>query len=334
MLKRFDKLYGIDLGTCNTVIYEQDKGIVLNEPSVVAMNQNTGEILAVGQDAQAMIGRAPEHIDITYPLMNGVIANFEMTSRMLQNFIRKVQGRSSIQRISQVYISVPCGITNVQRRAVEETVIRKGAKNAIAVEEPLAAALGAGLAIDDPVGHLVLDIGGGNCQVAVLSLGGIVASHTVQRAGLSLDRDIIDYVKRQYNMEIGARTAEEIKKQIGTATANSEERTIDIRGRNVIDGLPRSIRLSSSEIYLLFDDFLKPVIEAIRSTLEQCPPELAGDVVDQGILLCGGGALLAGIDERIGAETGVAVRIADYPLDCTAIGTGKMLGEYRSRRSG
>jgi rod shape-determining protein MreB len=334
MLKRFDKLYGIDLGTSNTVIYEQGKGIVLNEPSVVAINQNTGEILAVGTEAQAMIGRAPDYVDITYPLMNGVIANFDMTSRMLQHFIKKVQKRSSFLRISQVYISVPCGITNVQKRAVEETIIRKGAKKAVVVEEPLAAALGAGLPIDEPIGHLILDIGGGTCQVAVLSLGGIVASHTVYRAGLSLDRDIKDYVKRQYSMEIGERTAEEIKKQIGTASVSIKERTLDIRGRNLIDGLPRSIRLTSTEIYMLVDDFLKMLIEAIRTTLEQCPPELAGDVVEQGILLCGGGALLEGIDERIGVETGVSVRIAEFPLDCTALGTGMMMEVHGGKRSG
>jgi rod shape-determining protein MreB len=334
MLKRFDKLYGIDLGTSNTVIYEKGKGIVLNEPSVVAMNKINGEILAVGTEAQAIIGRAPDYVEITYPLLDGVIANFDMTSKMLQYFIKKVQGRSTFPRVSQVYISVPCGITNVQKRAVEETVIRKGAKKAVAVEEPLAAALGAGLQIDEPVGHLIIDIGGGTCQVAVLSLGGIVASHTVHRAGLSLDRDIIDYVKRQYNMEIGERTAEEIKKQIATASATTEERTLSIRGRNIIDGLPRSIMLSSKEIYILVDDFLKILIDGIRTTLEQCPPELSGDVVDQGILLCGGGALLEGISERISLETGVTVRIAEFPLDCTAIGTGMMLELHNARRTG
>ncbi|MFD0697995.1 rod shape-determining protein [Paenibacillus sp. GCM10027628] len=329
MFKQFDKLYGIDLGTSNTVIFEKGKGIVLNEPTVVAFHQHTGELLAAGAEAQAMIGRAPAHVDITYPLMNGVISNFEKTSSMLQYFIKKIQGRSSFLRSSQIYISVPCGITNVQKRAIEETVVHKGAKKAIAVEEPLAAALGAGINLDEPIGHLVLDIGGGNCQVAVLSLGGIVASHTIHRAGMSIDRDIMDYVKRQYNMEIGERTAEEIKKQIGTAVNTVEERTIDIRGRDLINGLPRSIQLTSSEIYAVVNDFLGTLIEAIRATLELCPPELAGDVMEQGILLCGGGALLDGIDERIRAETGVAVHIADDPLACTALGTGMMLGEHR-----
>ncbi|MBD0380205.1 rod shape-determining protein [Paenibacillus sedimenti] len=329
MFKQFDKLYGIDLGTSNTVIFEKGKGIVLNEPTVIAFNQHTGELLAAGAEAQAMIGRAPAHVDITYPLMNGVISNFEKTSSMLKYFIKKIQGRSSFLRSSQIYITVPCGITNVQKRAIEETVVHKGARKAIAVEEPLAAALGSGINLDEPIGHLVLDIGGGNCQVAVLSLGGIVASHTIPRAGMSIDRDIMDYVKKQYNLEIGERTAEEIKKQIGTAIRTSEERTIEIRGRNVIDGLPRSIRLASSEIFIVVNDFLTVLVEAIRATLELCPPELAGDVMEQGILLCGGGALLEGIDERIRAETGVPVHIADDPLGCTALGTGMMLGENR-----
>jgi rod shape-determining protein MreB and related proteins len=331
MFKQFDKLYGIDLGTSNTVIFEKGKGIVLNEPSVVAFHQSTGELLAAGAEAQAMIGRAPAHVEITYPLINGVIANFDKTSIMLQYFIKKIQGRPSFLRSSQIYISVPCGITNVQKRAIEETIVHKGAKKAIAVEEPIAAAMGAGLRLDEPIGHLVLDIGGGTCQVAVLSLGGIVASHTINRAGMSIDRDIMDYVKRQYNMEIGERTAEIIKKQIGTASASTEERTLDIRGRDLVDGLPRSIRLVSSEIYTVVNDFLGTLIEAIRATLELCPPELAGDVMEQGILLCGGGALLEGIDERIRAETGVAVHIADHPLECTALGTGMMLGVYRSK---
>ncbi|MEK8131560.1 rod shape-determining protein [Paenibacillus filicis] len=333
MLKRFETVYGIDLGTSNTVIYQRGKGIVLNEPSVVAMHQGSGQLLAVGAEAQAMIGRAPAHVEITYPLRNGVIANFEMTSTMLQQFIRKVQGRKSLLRGSQVYISVPCGITNVQKRAVEETVVHKGARKAVAVEEPLAAALGAGLPIEEPAGYLVLDIGGGTCQVAVLSLGGIVASHTVPRAGMSIDRDIMDYVKRQYNLEIGERTAEHVKMTIGTASATAAAKTLDIRGRDVVEGLPRSIRLTSGEIYTVVEDFLSTVVDAIRATLERCPPELAGDVVENGIMLCGGGALLEGLDERIRAETGVPVHTAEQPLACTALGTGMMMTGKESRRS-
>ncbi|PZE20509.1 rod shape-determining protein [Paenibacillus xerothermodurans] len=334
MFNRFSKFYGIDLGTSNTVIFEKGKGIVLSEPTVVAVDHNTGEFLAVGAEAQAMIGRSPAHVQITYPLQNGVIANFDMTSRMLQHFIKKVQGRASAFRSAQVYISVPCGITNVQKRAVEETMIHKGARKAVVVEDPLAAALGAGLAINEPMGHLVLDIGGGTCQVAVLSLGGIVASETINRAGMSLDQDIMEYVKRTYNVEIGIRTAEEVKKQIGTAIDSSEERRMDIRGRDMVQGLPRTIRLTSSEIFAIFDDYLKIVVDAIRATIEACPPELAGDVVEQGILLYGGGALLEGIDKRISEDTGVPVHIADSPLDCTAIGTGMMLGGPGEERSG
>ncbi|MDQ1912813.1 rod shape-determining protein [Paenibacillus sp. GD4] len=325
MLKRWETIYGIDLGTCNTVIYERDKGIVLHEPSVVAYRQDTQEILAVGASAQAMIGRAPNHVEIAYPLMNGVIANFDLASSMLKHFVQKLQGRGLFRRSSKVYISVPCGITNVQRRAVEETLMQKGMHKPVAVEEPLAAALGAQLPIDEPVGHLVVDIGGGTSQVAIISLGGIVASHTIPRAGMSIDRDIMDYVKRKYNMQIGERTAETIKMQVGSATLSSEERSIEIRGRDLVAGLPRSLRISSKEIFSVIDDYLASLVEAIRATLDQCPPELAGDMVEQGILLCGGGALLEGIDERIRKETGVPVMIAEKPLECTALGTGVLL---------
>ncbi|MDO3676899.1 rod shape-determining protein [Paenibacillus ehimensis] len=325
MLKRFDTLYGIDLGTSNTVIYQHGKGIVLREPSVVAIRQDSGEMVAAGTEAQAMIGRTPGNIDIIYPLMDGVIANFDITSAMLQHFIKKIQGRAPWFRSSQVYISVPCGITNVQKRAVEETMVHKGAKKAVAVEEPLAAALGAGLPVDQPIGSLVLDIGGGASQVAVLSLGGIVVSHTVRRAGMSIDQDIIEYVKKTYNLAIGERTAEEIKKQIGSVVERQKDKAIDIKGRDLIDGLPRSLRLTSGEIFGLMDDFLAIILDAIRVTLEHCPPELAGDVVERGILLCGGGSLLHGLDERIQAETGVPVHLAAEPQDCTALGAGMMI---------
>ncbi|WP_199613869.1 rod shape-determining protein [Paenibacillus alkalitolerans] len=325
MLKRFEKVYGIDLGTSNTVIFERGKGIVLNEPSVVAIDQNSGGILAVGTQAQAMIGRAPAHVEINYPLMNGVIANFDMTTNMLDYFMKKIQGRSSLLRGSKVYISMPCGITNVQKRAIMETIVHKGAKKAIAVEEPVAAAVGAGLPINEPIGHLVLDIGGGNCQVAIISLGGIVASNTLNRAGISIDRDIMDYVKRKYNVEIGERTAENIKKQIGTANASAEERSLEIRGRDMVDGLPRSITITSGEIFTIVDDFIKTLVQAISATVELCPPELAGDVIEQGILLCGGCALLEGINERLCMETRIPVHTAADPLECIAAGTGMML---------
>lgn len=322
MLGRMDKIYGIDLGTSNTVIFERGNGVVLHEPSVVAFDQRAGEIVAVGAEAQAMMGRAPSHVKISCPLQNGVIANFEMTGNMLKHFMKKIQGRTSFLRGSHVYISVPCGITSVQKRAVEETIVHKGARKAVAVEVPIAAALGAGLPINEPVGHLVLDIGGGTSQVGILSLGGIVASRTIHRASLSIDRDIMEYVKRKHSLEIGERTAEEIKKRIGTAEATAEERMLDIRGRDMVTGLPHSLQLVSSEVFAIVDDFLKLVIEAIRATMERCPPELAADVMEQGILLSGGGALLSGIGERIRKETNIPVHIADNPLECTAIGTG------------
>lgn len=324
MFKRFDKVFGIDLGTSNTVIVEQGKGVVLSEPSVVAFNTSTGDIAAVGEQALAMIGRAPSHIKIDYPLSNGVIANFELTTLMLKHFMKKVQGRTPLIRGAQVYISVPCNITNVQKRAVEDTMVHKGARKAVVVDEPLVAAIGAGLPIHEPVGHLVLTIGGGTSQAAILSMGGIVASHTTKRAGMTIDRDIMAYVKREHNLVIGERTAEEIKIQIATVDDRAEERTMQVRGRNLVDGLPCSITISSKEIYDIIDDFLKTLVETIRTTMELCPPELAGDVVEQGVLLCGGGALLMGIEERIREEIGVPVYVADNPLECTAIGAGKM----------
>jgi len=325
MFKRFDNIYGIDLGSSNTVIFERGRGVVLSEPSVVAVDGETGALLAVGEQARSMIGRAPEHVVIDYPLRNGVIANFEMTGSMLKTFMKKIQGRSSLWRSMQVRISVPCGITSVQKRAVEEAMLQTGARRAVAVEEPLAAAIGAGLPIAEPVGRLVLDIGGGTSQAAVLSLGGIVASRTLPRGGLSIDRDIMDFVKRRYNVEIGERTAEEIKVRIATASASAAERAMEIRGRDAISGLPRAIRLSSRDVSAIVEEFLQSIVEAIRSTIEACPPELAGDVVEQGIMLCGGGALLEGIDERLRSETNIPVYIAEQPLECTAIGTGAIL---------
>lgn len=330
MFQSWDQLFGIDLGTSNTIIYQQGKGIVLREPSVVAIRMDTGEIEAFGAEAQAMIGRTPGNLDIIYPLQDGVIANFDVTSAMLQYFIKKTQGRLPWFRSSQVYISVPCGITNVQKRAVEETVVHKGAKKAVAVEEPLAAALGAGLPVDEPVGSMVLDIGGGTTQVAVLSLGGIVVSQTVKRAGMSIDRDIMDYVKRNYNLAIGERTAEDIKMKIGTAIPSAAQEQMDIKGRDLLDGLPRSITITAREVYGLLDDFLQGIVDAIRLTLEHCPPELAGDVMERGILLCGGGSLLHGLDQRLQEETGVPVYIAESPLDCTALGAGLMVEYSRS----
>lgn len=324
MFKKFSKVYGIDLGTSNTVISEKGKGIVLSEPTVVAVDRTTGDLLAAGAEALAMVGRTPEHVDVISPLRDGAVASFDLTSRMLQMFMKKVQGRKAVLRGAQVIISVPCGITGVQKRAAEETVVLKGSQRAVTVEEPLAAAIGAGLPIHEPIGHFVLNVGGGKCQAAILSLGGIVASHTLNQAGNALDRDIMDFMKKSHNLEIGERTAEIIKMQIGTALSGAEEKVLEVRGRFVLDGLPRSVRLHSQEILPVIDGYVNSLIDLIRLTIEQCPPELAGDVIEQGILLTGGGALLEGLEERIRSEVGVPVHLAERPMECTALGTGMM----------
>jgi rod shape-determining protein MreB and related proteins len=325
MLKRFEQLFGVDLGTCNTLIYQQGKGIVLQEPSVVAIRTDTGTIEAIGQEAHAMIGRTPINLEVVYPLKDGVIANFEMTSAMLKYFISKIHRRNLLFRSSHVIISVPCGITEVQKRAVEEMIIHKGARKSVTVEEPLAAAMGAGLPVGEPIGSMVLDIGGGTSQVALISLGGIVLSKHVPYGGMSIDQDIIEYVKKTYNLIIGERTAEEIKKNTATATKLEKEKRMDVRGRDLVLGLPKTISITSNEIFEILDDFFNMLVESIRQAMEQCPPELAGDVMERGILLCGGGALLQGLDRRLQKETGIPVNLAENPMECIVLGTGKML---------
>lgn len=325
MLKRLEELFGVDLGTCNTLIYQQKKGIVLQEPSVVAIQTDTGEIKAFGQEAYDMIGRTPANVEVIYPLKDGVIANFDMTLAMLKYFIGKIKRGYQWFRSFQVLISVPCGITNVQKRAVEEMIVHKGARRSITIEEPLAAAMGAGLPVAEPIGSMVLDIGGGTSQVAIISLGGIVVSESVRRGGMSIDQDIIEYVKKTYNMAIGERTAEEIKKNVAAVVLPVKEVKMDIRGRDLVQGLPRTISISSQEIYEIMDDFVKSILECIRLAMEKCPPELAGDVMEQGILLCGGGALLEGLDKRLQQDIGVPVHLAEHPMECIAQGTGKMI---------
>lgn len=339
MFNSWELQFGIDLGTSNTIIYQRGKGIVLQEPSVIAVRQDTGEVLAIGTEAQAMIGRAPGNLEIIYPLQEGVISNYNWSTAMLQHFMRQIQGRTSWMRRAKVFISIPCGITSVQKRAVEETVFHKGSNKAITVEEPLAAALGAGLPVDEPLGNMILNIGGGTAQVAILSLGGIVSSRTIRRGGMSIDKDIIEYVKKTYNLEIGERTAEDIKIKLGTVDKSDPQVQLDIRGRDLVEGLPKTITISSQEIYSLLDSFITMMVDTIRSTLEDCPPELAGDVMEQGIILCGGGSLLKGLAKRLQAETHIPMYLAEQPQECTALGAGKML-DYdirtlgRSRSSG
>jgi len=276
-----------------------------------------------------MIGRTPANLEVVYPLQDGVIANFDMTTAMLKHFIGKIQKKSWFGS-TQVFISVPCGVTNVQRRAVEETALQKGSGKTVAIEEPLAAAIGAGLPVTEPTGCMVLDIGGGTSQVAVISLGGIVVSRYVRRGGMSIDRDIIDYVKRTHNVLIGERTAEDIKKNVATVIRPAEDVSMDIRGRDLVNGLPKTITIKASEIYDLLNEFILVIVDHIRQAIEECPPELAGDVMERGILLCGGGALLQGMDQRLQAETGVPVNLADQPLECVALGAGQMLTSDRS----
>lgn len=328
-LKGWETQFGIDLGTSTTMIYQRGKGIVLNEPSVVALRKETGEIEAVGEEARALIGRTPANMEVIYPLRDGVIANCDLTSALLKAFIRKIEGRIPWFSSASVWISVPCGVTNLQKRAVEETVVHKRTKRVITIEEPLAAAIGAGLPVSEPTGSMVLDIGGGTLQVAVLSLGGIVVSHSIRRGGMSIDQDIIEYVKKTYNLVIGERTAEELKLKLGTFVLKDPNLNMQVRGRDLVSGLPKSITVTSREMHDLLEDFLSVIVEAVRLTLEKCPPELAGDVMDRGITACGGGALLAGLAERLQSETGVPVHVADRPQECTVLGTGIIIDDGR-----
>jgi rod shape-determining protein MreB len=332
MWRSLDKQFGIDLGTCNTLIYQKGRGIVLREPSLIAVNKETGQIEAYGEQAYAMIGRTPRSIEVIYPLQGGVIANYHMTTSMLQHYIRKVLGGPGwFQRASAV-ISVPCGVTNVNKRAAQQTMIHKGAKGAATVEEPLAAALGAGLPFYEPVGSMLIDIGGGTTQIAILSLGGIVTSYTLPRGGLAIDETIVEYMKKTYNLAIGFRTAEDIKIRAGALPDKDRQSgTLEVRGNDQVDGLPRTINLDLREITKLLDDFIFELIDAIRVTLEKCPPELAGDVMERGIMMCGGGALLAGLDKRLQEETSIPFFLAEQPMECVAIGAGRLIANENAQ---
>jgi len=320
----FSKDMGIDLGTANTLVYIKGKGIVVREPSVVAIQTDTKQVLAVGEEAKRMIGRTPGNIVAIRPLKDGVIADFDITQNMLKYFIKRaMSGRSLF--LPRVVVCVPSGVTEVEKRAVEEAAIHAGAKDAYLIEEPMAAAIGAGLPVHEPTGSLVVDIGGGTTEVAVISLGGIVTSKSIRVGGDELDESIVSYIKKEYNLMIGERTAEEIKITIGTANANSKEKKMSIRGRDLISGLPKVIEISSKEIYDAMKDQIFGILDAIKSTLEKTPPELAADIMEQGIMLTGGGALLEQLDRLIAKETGMPVNVAENPLDCVAIGTGKAL---------
>ena len=323
----FSKDIGIDLGTANTLVYMRGKGIIIREPSVVAVDVKMDRVRYVGQEAKDVIGRTPGSIVAVRPLKDGVIADFDMTTSMLQEFIRKaLKGRAFAGSRVRVIICIPSGVTAVERRAVKEATQNAGAKRVSIIEEPMAAAIGAGLPVAEPTGSMIVDIGGGTSEVAVISLGGIVTSRSVRVAGDEFDSSIINYIKKKYNLLIGERTAENIKIAIGSAYPYADnEPSMDIKGRNLLNGLPENITVTSEEIREALSEPLSHVIEAIKVTLEKTPPELAADIIDQGIMLASGGALLKGLDLLIHAETGMPVKVAERPLDCVADGTGKVL---------
>ncbi len=323
----FSKDIGIDLGTANTLVYMRGKGIIIREPSVVAVDVKMDRVRYVGQEAKDVIGRTPGSIVAVRPLKDGVIADYDMTTSMLQEFIRKaLKGRAFAGSRVRVIICIPSGVTAVERRAVKEATQNAGAKRVSIIEEPMAAAIGAGLPVAEPTGSMIVDIGGGTSEVAVISLGGIVTSRSVRVAGDEFDSSIINYIKKKYNLLIGERTAENIKIAIGSAYPYADnEPSMDIKGRNLLNGLPENITVTSEEIREALSEPLSHVIEAIKVTLEKTPPELAADIIDQGIMLAGGGALLKGLDLLIHAETGMPVKVAERPLDCVADGTGKVL---------
>ena len=317
----------VDLGTANTLVYVRGRGIVLNEPSVVAINVKDGRPLAVGLEAKRMIGRTPAHIQAIRPLKDGVIADFEICEKMLRYFIHKVHQRRWAK--PRMVICVPSGITGVEQRAVQEAAEYAGArKPAYIIEEPMAAAIGAGLPVQEPTGNMIVDIGGGTTEVAVISLGGIVASQSVRVGGDELDESIIQYIKKEYSLALGERTAEEIKIALGSAWPLQEELHAEIRGRDLVTGLPKTIVTTTEEIREAIEEPVSAVVDAVKVTLDKTPPELAADIMETGIVLAGGGALLHGIDARLQHETGMPIVIAQNPLDCVAIGSGQSLEEF------
>lgn len=319
----FSQDIGIDLGTANTLVFVKGKGIVIREPSVVAVNVSArpGKVVAVGNKAKEMIGRTPGSITAMRPLKDGVIADFDVTAEMLRKFIQKAMGKSFFAK-ARVVICIPSGVTEVERRNVHDVAIEAGAKYVSLIEEPMAAAIGAGLPVSQAIGSMVVDIGGGTAEVAVISLGDIVTSRSVRTAGDSFDSAIIQYVKKKYNLLIGERTAEDIKIKIGSAAPYEGEGQMEVKGRNLVDGLPKNVTVTSEEIRESLSDCVGQIVEAVRETLEKTPPELSADIIDHGIMLTGGSALLRGLDKLIADETGMPVNIADNPLDCVVDGTG------------
>ena len=318
---------GIDLGTANVLVYVKGKGIVLREPSVVAVDKDTNRVLAIGEEARRMIGRTPGNIVAIRPLREGVIADYDITERMLRHFIEKVVGRSFVFR-PRIMICIPSGVTMVEQRAVQEAAEQAGARHTQLIEEPLAAALGAGLDISEPCGSMVVDIGGGTTDIAVISLGGIVTSDSLRIAGDKFDSDIIDYVKKEFNMMIGERTSEDVKVNVGAAFSSARNETMDIRGRDLLSGLPKNISITTAQAAAAMEQSVTRIVEHVKKVLEDTPPELAADIMDRGIILTGGGAMLYGLDELIRRETEIPTALADEALSCVALGCGKALDAF------
>ncbi|CEH28241.1 Rod shape-determining protein MreB [Aneurinibacillus migulanus] len=326
MFGSFNRDMGIDLGTANTLVYAKSKGIVVREPSVVALRTDTGSIEAVGNSAKSMIGRTPGNIVAVRPMKDGVIADFETTATMLRYFIDQAQKtRGLFSRKPNVMVCVPSGITAVEKRAVEDATKLAGAREAFTIEEPFAAAIGADLPVWEPTGSMVVDIGGGTTEVAIISLGGIVTSRSIRVAGDEMDEAIIQYIKKKYNLMIGERTSEALKMEIGSAIPPEQAETLDIRGRDLISGLPKTIEITAQEIADALSETVASIVEAVKITLEKSPPELAADIMDRGIVLTGGGALLRNMDKLLADETGMPVLVAENALDCVAVGTGRAL---------
>ncbi len=326
-MRIFSRDIGIDLGTANTLIYVKGRGIVVREPSVVALDKYTGKVVAVGLEASEMMGRAPENIVVVRPLKDGVIADFDITQAMIRHFMKNSDISSVFK--PRVVVCIPSGITEVERRAVEEAIMLSGAKEVVLIEEPMAAAIGAGLPVMSATGTMVVDIGGGTTEVAVMSLGGIVTSNSIRIAGDALNSAIINYLKREQGINVGDRMAEEIKVTIGSAYEEGAEETFEVKGRDVSTGLPKTVVIKDSEIREAMSENLDEMLEAIKLTLENTPPELAADIMDRGIILTGGGALIKGMDRFITEATGIPAYVGEYPLDCVVVGTGKTLERIR-----
>ncbi len=325
---------GIDLGTANTLVYVKDKGIVLNEPSVVAINQKTKQILSIGEEAKKMVGRTPSYIVAVRPLSDGVISDFEVTEQMLKYFIQKTQpAKFSLAPRPRVVVGVPYGVTEVERRAVEEAAINAGAREVYLIEEPLAAAIGARIPVQEAEGGMIVDIGGGTTEVAIISLGGVVASRSLRIAGDEMNEDIVDLAREEYNLSLGLRTAEEIKITIGSAMELSERLAYPMRGRDLVSGLPKEVMIEDDFVRRAISKSVKAIVSSVKTTIEESPPELVADIIEKGIVLAGGGALLRGLDRMIAEQTQTKVYIADDPLTCVARGTGVVIEDLDNLRN-